>query len=389
MKPLVVGIVAGEASGDTLGADLIRALRKRFPDAQFVGIAGPQMLAEGAVSIAPMERLSVMGLVEVLGRLRELFALRDQLVSVFTDAQIDVFIGIDAPDFNLRLAQSLKTHGIATVHYVSPSVWAWRQGRVVGIRASIDLMLCLLPFEKAFYDQHGVPAEFVGHPLADQLPRQADTAAARRALALADDATVVALLPGSRRGEVASLLPLLLQAAQHIRAQQPQVQFIVPAINNDRLADIESQLADHADLPVRVLSPTQDAGVGRLAMAAADVVVLASGTATLEAMLLKKPMVVTYRLHWLTWLIMRWLVRIPYVSLPNLLTPKPLVPELLQTQATPDNIAKAVADWLADDARVAHLAVAFDEQHGRLARHASERAAEAISQLLAAQQGAS
>ena len=207
----VFGIVAGEVSGDTLGAGLIRALRAHYPDARFVGIAGPQMLAEGAETLVPMERLSVMGLVEVLGRLRELFAIRDRLIDQLLDLKIDAYIGIDAPDFNLRIAARLKAAGTPVIHYVSPSVWAWRQGRVKGIRASVDLMLCLLPFEKAFYDQHGVRAVFVGHPLADSLPLQPDVAAARAALAVPGDATCVALLPGSRRGEVAGLLPIAVQ----------------------------------------------------------------------------------------------------------------------------------------------------------------------------------
>ncbi|MEL0027092.1 MAG: lipid-A-disaccharide synthase, partial [Perlucidibaca sp.] len=241
----VFGIVAGEVSGDTLGAGLIRALRQHYPDARFIGIAGPQMLAEGAETLVPMERLSVMGLVEVLGRIRELFQVRDQLIARLQDERIDAFIGIDAPDFNLRIAARLKQAGIPTVHYVSPSVWAWRQGRVKGIRASVDLMLCLLPFEKAFYDKHGVRAVFVGHPLADSLPLQPETAQARAQLALLPEDHCVALLPGSRRGEVASLLPLLLETAERLQRQLPGLRFLIPAINQDRRQEIEALLAAH------------------------------------------------------------------------------------------------------------------------------------------------
>lgn len=386
MKPLVFGIVAGEASGDTLGADLIRALKKRYPNARFVGVAGPQMIAEGAECLAPMERLSVMGIVEVLGRLRELFQLRDRLVAHFVDMGIDAFIGIDAPDFNLRLSRSLKAHGIPTIHYVSPSVWAWRQGRVVGIRASVDLMLCLLPFEKAFYDQHGVRAEFVGHPLADQLPRQINSAATRESLNLGTTDTVVALLPGSRRGEVASLLPLQLEAARLLKHRHAKLKFLVPAINAERHQDILAQLAAQPLADVQVLTPTADASAGRSAMLAADVVILASGTATLEAMLLKRPMVVMYRVHWLTWILFRLMMRALFVSLPNLLAGKALVPELLQDQATPDNMAGAVEGWLAAPSRCREVTAEFDTYHAQLARDASRRAAEAIEALLADRQ---
>ncbi len=388
----VFGIVAGEVSGDTLGASLIRALRVRYPTARFIGIAGPQMLAEGAETLVPMERLSVMGLVEVLGRIRELFQVRDQLIARLREEKIDAYIGIDAPDFNLRIAAALKQAGIPTIHYVSPSVWAWRQGRVKGIRASIDLMLCLLPFEKAFYDQHDVRAVFVGHPLADSLPLQPEVAAARTALDLAPDLRCVALLPGSRRGEVASLMPLLLETAEQLSAKRPDLFFLIPAINADRRQEIEALLAAHEaahageggrrPLPVRIHDDGLGAGVGRLVMAAADVVVLASGTATLEAMLLKKPMVVSYRLHWLTWLIARLLVRIPFVSLPNLLAGRRVVPELLQQQATADNLARETLAWLDQPQRVTETQTLFAGLHEQLRQDASATGAAAIAHLL-------
>lgn len=382
----VFGIVAGEASGDLLGAGLIRALKTHYPNARFIGIAGPQMLAEGAETLVPMERLSVMGLVEVLGRLRELFAVRDQLIERLQDEKIDAFIGIDAPDFNLRIAAALKPTGIPTIHYVSPSVWAWRQGRVKGIRASVDLMLCLLPFEKAFYDQHAVPAVFVGHPLADTLPIEPEAQSAKTRLGLASNesspAGLVALLPGSRRGEVASLLPLLLATAELLHQQFPTLKFLIPAINAERSEQIRAVVQTQPELPITVFDQQIGNDVGRVVMSAADVIVLASGTATLEAMLLKKPMVVAYRLHWLTWLIARWLVKIPFVSLPNLLAGRRLVPELLQHQATPENLANATAAWLNQPETVRATCQTFAELHQCLRQDASATGAAAIVQLL-------
>lgn len=383
----VFGIVAGEASGDLLGARLIRALKQHYPHARFIGIAGPQMLAEGAETLVPMERLSVMGLVEVLGRLRELFAVRDQLIERLQAEKIDAFIGIDAPDFNLRIAAALKPTGIPTIHYVSPSVWAWRQGRVKGIRASVDLMLCLLPFEKAFYDKHDVPAVFVGHPLADSLPMEPESAAAQARLGLGDglslESRAVALLPGSRRGEVASLLPLLLATAEILHQQFPALKFLIPAINAERAEQINTLVQEHAALPIQVFDQRIGNDVGRVVMSAAQVIVLASGTATLEALLLKKPMVVAYRLHWLTWLIARLLVRIPFVSLPNLLAGRRLVPELLQNQATPENLARETAVWLDAPEKVRATVATYVELHESLRQDASATGAAAIARLLA------
>jgi lipid-A-disaccharide synthase len=380
-QPLKIGIVAGEVSGDTLGAGLIRELKSRFPQAEFLGICGPQMEAEGGRSLVPMERLSVMGLVEVLGRIRELFGIRDTLLQTFTEEKIDLFIGIDAPDFNLRLDALLKPAGIPTVHYVSPSVWAWRQGRVEGIRQAVDLVLCLLPFEKKFYDEHDVPAEFVGHPLADSLPLTHDTAAVRQRLGLEADVEYVALLPGSRGGEVNRIAAPLFAAAKLIREKRPQTRFIIPAINAARRADIARHLAE-AGLEAQVFDSSLGAGVGRLVMGAADAVVLASGTATLEAMLLKKPMVVAYRLHWLTYLIVRWMANARFISLPNLLAGEELVPELIQQAATPGRIAAETLRWLEDknyrENRLRH----FTGLHESLRQNADVKAADAIARLL-------
>lgn len=380
-KPLRIGIVAGEVSGDTLGAGLIRELKSRYPDAEFIGICGPQMQAEGGVSLFPMERLSVMGLVEVLGRLRELFGIRDQLVEKFLAVKIDVFIGIDAPDFNLRLDESLKPAGIPVVHYVSPSVWAWRQGRVEGIRQCVDTVLCLLPFEKKFYDEHQVDAVFVGHPLADSLPLENDTAAARADLGLPAESEYIALLPGSRGGEVNRIAPMLFAAAKLILQKRPQSRFIIPAINAERRVDIERHLTA-AGLAAEVFDDRRGAGVGRQVMSAADAVVLASGTATLEAMLLKKPMVVAYRLHWLTYLIARFLVKSLYVSLPNLLANEKLVPELIQGAATPEAIAAETLRWLEDQPYRRSRVQRFTALHEDLRQNADVKAADAVQHLL-------
>lgn len=380
LHPITIGIVAGEISGDTLGAGLIRALKKRYPHARFVGICGAQMIAEGGETWFPLERLSVMGLVEVLGRIKELFAIRDELVRRFIEQKIDVFIGIDAPDFNLRVAPQLKQAGIKTVHYVSPSVWAWRQGRIHGIKAAIDLMLCLLPFEKQFYDQHQLDAVFVGHPLADSLPLVNDTLAARQQLGLAANKQYIALLPGSRGGEVSRLAEPLFAAALLLKKQHPQLEFIIPAINPLRKKQI-TELLSESGLQAQVFDDSYGAGVGRLVMAAADVVVLASGTATLEAMLLKKPMVVVYKLHWLTYLIVRLMAKAKYISLPNLLANQALVPELVQQAVTPENISQAVKQWLQPQQQQAVVA-RFIELHQQLQANGSETAAQAISQLL-------
>jgi lipid-A-disaccharide synthase len=376
-----IGIVAGEASGDTLGAGLIREFKSRYPDAEFVGICGPQMQAAGGTSLFPMERLSVMGLVEVLGRLRELFGIRDHLFKNFIAPPIDLFIGIDAPDFNLRLDALLKPAGIPTLHYVSPSVWAWRQGRVEGMRQCVDTVLCLLPFEKKFYDAHNVDAVFVGHPLADSLPLENDTAAARKILGLEETGEYIALLPGSRGGEIRKMAPALLAAAENIHKERPQAHFIIPAINSACRADIETHLA-LTGIRAKIFDDSLGASVGRLVMSASDVVVLASGTATLEAMLLKKPMVVAYKLHWLTWLLARFLVKTPYISLPNLLADEKLVPELLQDAATPVAIACETLRWLQDAGYREPRLHKFTALHERLRQNANVKAVDAVERLL-------
>ncbi len=382
-KKPVFGIVAGEVSGDTLGAGLIRALKVRYPDARFVGICGSQMLEAGGESWFPLERLSVMGLVEVLGRIRELFAIRDELQRRFIEEKIDCFIGIDAPDFNLRLAPALKMAGIPTVHYVSPSVWAWRQGRIHKIKAAVDLMLCLLPFEKSFYDRHELKAVFVGHPLADSTPLEHDVRHARQQLGIAPNAKVIALLPGSRGGEVSRLAPVLFAAGKKLLEKYPDAEFVIPAINSFRREQITALLAG-SGLKARIADERYGAGVGRLVMGAADLVIMASGTATLEAMLLKRPMVVLYKMHWLTYLLVRFMVTSRFFSLPNLLADDTLVPELLQGAATPQAVTNAACQWL-DDADYRNSRISrFAAIHRSMQVNGSETGAEAIQQLLEA-----
>ncbi len=371
-RPLRVALVAGEASGDILGSGLMQAIKQRHPNAEFIGVGGARMEAEGLKSYFPMERLAVMGLVEVLGRLFELLGRRRQLARDLIAAKPDVFIGIDAPDFNLGLELKLRRAGIKTVHYVSPSVWAWRQKRVLKIREACDLMLTLFPFEAQFYDEHQVPVRFVGHPLADAIPLQADRATARATLDLPQDEPVVALMPGSRGGEVARLGELFLDAAIRLRALRPGIHFLLPCATPERREQLEQMLAGR-DLPLTLLN-----GRSHEALAACDAVLIASGTATLEALLYKRPMVVAYRVAPLTYRILKRLVKSPYISLPNLLAQRLLVPELIQDAATPEALAQAVAP-LIDGGQV--QTEGFDLIHRALRRDASVSAADAVLKL--------
>ncbi len=347
-RKLKIGIVVGEVSGDTLGASLIRRFREQGIDAEFEGIGGPQMMAEGFKSYYPMDILSVMGIVEVLKDIRKLFAVRDGLVENWTKDPVDVFIGIDAPDFNLRLSKSIKQRQlpIKTVQYVSPSVWAWRQGRVHGIKASIDLVLCLFPFEKVFYQKWQVSAAFVGHPLASQLPIQNPLTEAKQELGLDPAQKYIALLPGSRRGEIERLGPLVLDTAQILQQKHPEYIFLIPAINDARKQQIQALLQTYPEslqAQIRLMENTgSDSKIGRQVMNAADIVALASGTATLEAMLLHRPMVTFYKLHWLTYRIVKLLVKIQYYSLPNIIAGKKVIQELIQSEATPENLAAEI-----------------------------------------------
>ena len=367
-----VALVAGEASGDILGAGLMQALKAQYPQIEFIGVGGPLMQAQGLNSYFPMERLSVMGLVEVLGRLPELLSRRKRLINTLIAAKPDVFIGIDAPDFNLTLELKLRQAGIKTVHYVSPSVWAWRQKRVLKIREACDLMLTLFPFEAQFYQDHQVPVRFVGHPLADTIPQQADRVAARDALNLLQDQPVVALMPGSRGGEVSRLGSLFLDAAMRLRTLRPGIQFVLPCSSPERRVQLEQMLVGR-DLPLTLLNDRSHE-----ALAASDAVLIASGTATLEALLYKRPMVVAYKVAPLTYRILKRLVTSAYISLPNLLAERLLVPEMIQDAATPEALAQLLAPLL-DGGEV--QTEGFDLIHRALRRDASEQAAKAVLQL--------
>ena len=374
-KPLKVALVAGEASGDILGAGLMQALKAQHPMVEFVGVGGPRMEAQGLKSYFPQERLAVMGLVEVLGRLPELLGRRKRLLKTLLEVRPDVFIGIDAPDFNLDLALKLRRAGIRTVHYVSPSVWAWRQKRVLKIREACDLMLTLFPFEAKFYHDHQVAVRFVGHPLADTIPLVADRAEARALLNLPQDGLVVALMPGSRGGEVARLGELFLAAADRLRSMRPGIRFVVPCASSERRAQLEQMLTGR-DLPLTLLD-----GRSHEALAACNAVLIASGTATLEALLYKRPMVVAYSVAPLTFRILKRLVKSPYVALPNLLAQRLLVPELLQDAATPDAMAQLLSALLDNGDRQTD---GFDAIHRTLRCDASSQAADAVLELIGA-----
>jgi lipid-A-disaccharide synthase len=372
-----IGIVVGEASGDILGAALMQELRKHFPTAEFSGIGGPRMLAQGFHSYFPQDRLAVMGLIEPLKRLPELLRIRKFLREHFIANPPAVFIGVDSPDFTLSLEVSLKEQGIKTVHYVSPSVWAWRQKRIIKIARAVDLMLTLLPFEAKYYQNHNIPVEFVGHHLADEIPLSVDKIAARQSLGLPEEGRIVALLPGSRASEVDRMGELFMRTAVYCLEQDPNLHFIIPAANPDRYRQLHIELTDYVDFPIELLN-----GHSHEAMAAADVVLLASGTVTLEALLLKKPMVVAYKMAALTFKILSWLVKIPWVSLPNLLAQKMLVPELLQDKATPEALSAAVMNYFDNPDEAQALSQTFAEMHIELKRDASARAADAVARLI-------
>lgn len=372
-----IGIVVGEASGDILGAALMLELRKHFPNAEFSGIGGPRMLAAGFHSYFPQDRLAVMGLVEPLKRLPELLRIRKFLREHFIANRPAVFIGIDSPDFTIPLEASLKEKGVKTVHYVSPSVWAWRQKRIFKIERSVDLMLTLLPFEAKFYQEHQVPVEFVGHHLADEIPLSVDKVAARKLLGLPEQGRIVALLPGSRASEVERMGDLFMRTAVACLEQDPDLKFIIPAANSDRYRQLHIALNDYVDFPIELIH-----GHSHEAMAAADVVLLASGTVTLEALLLKKPMVVAYKLAPLSHFILSRLVKSPWISLPNLLAQKMLVPELIQEKATPEALCNGVINYFENPDEAQQLIETFTAMHLELKRDASVRAADAVAQLI-------
>ena len=379
-RPLRIGLVVGEASGDQLGAGLISALQENHPDAIFEGVAGPKMQALGCQSLYPMETLSVMGLVEPLKRLPALLRMRRGLVDHFIARPPDVFIGIDAPDFNLGIELRLKRVGIPTVHYVSPSVWAWRQGRIKKIARAVSHMLTLLPFEADFYQRHNVPVTFVGHHLADELPLQPDVIGARTQLDLPCKTPIIALLPGSRHSEVALLGQLFLDTARLCLKEKPELLFVLPAANPVRRQQIDGMLAEAQDLPVTVFD-----GQSHLVMEAADVVLLASGTTALEAMLLKKPMIVSYKTGWLTHVIISRMLKVPYVALPNLLAGQELVPEVLQSEATAERLAALLLARLGDSSLAVKLRRDFTHIHQQIKCNGNQKAAQAVLSVIAEQ----
>jgi len=377
---LRIGIVANEPSGDILGAAVVTELRALVPDVSFVGVAGPRMLDAGCKTLFPMERLSVMGLTEVIGHLGELLRLRHRLFEYFSAEPPDCFIGVDAPDFNLGLERRLRERGIATVHLVSPTVWAWRPGRVKGIRRAVDLMLCVFPFEESFLRSHGVPAKFVGHPLADQIPMGVDQASAREALGLPGEGLIVAILPGSRTSEMERLAGPFIETARRLLDARPDLRFVVPLVNARLRGLFESELSRQAPgLPVTLVD-----GQSRVVLSACDCALAASGTATLEALLHKRPMVVGYRVHPLTYWLVRLfgLVKVRHVAMANLLADRELAPELIQGDCTADRLVPEMLSLIDHPDRRAEIAAEYARIHAGMRHNAGVAAARAILQLI-------
>lgn len=378
----LIAIVAGEISGDILGAGLINALKMHYPNARFIGVAGERMLQAGAETLFDMEELAVMGLAEVVKHLPRLLKRRKQVIDTMLQMKPDIFIGIDAPDFNIGVEEKLKAHGIKTIHYVSPSVWAWRQNRVHKIARATDLVLAFLPFEKAFYDKFNVPCRFIGHTMADAIALKPNRQEACKLLNLDENQRYMAILVGSRSSETSFLSEPFLQTAKLLKAQFPDLQFLVPLVNEKRIAQFDAIKAQVApELELHILH-----GNARAAMIAAEATLLASGTAALEAMLCKSPMVVGYKMKPTTYWLAKKLVKTDYISLPNLLANAALVPELIQDECTPENLAQQLSVYLSDNP--AHLAQKnalkqrFTELHQQIQCNADSQAAQAVVDLL-------
>jgi lipid-A-disaccharide synthase len=378
---LRIAIVAGEASGDLLGSILIRAVRERVPEAEFYGIAGPRMIAAGATTLYPMERLSVRGYVEVVRRLPELLRLRAELGRRLAADRPALFIGVDAPDFNLGLEAKLKSRGVPTVHYVSPSIWAWRPERIHGIGKCADHMLCLFPFEKPLYDRAGIAATYVGHPLAEALPLDPQKDDSRTQLRLGRAGPAVALLPGSRQGELEQHADLFIETAKRIALARPGTRFLVPLATRETRDYFESRVYAH---DAHELEFTILFGHATLALQAADAALIASGTATLEAALARCPMVIAYRMPRLSYWLMRRKALIPWAGLPNILAGEFIVPELLQDDATPDNLAQALGNWLDNAGARERLLERFARLHESLRVDSAARIGEALLPYLGA-----
>jgi lipid-A-disaccharide synthase len=377
---ITIGIVAGEASGDMLGAHLMAALRAQLPEARFIGIGGPKMQSEGLDSLFPMERLAVRGYAEVLRHYPGLVWMRRKLRRILLGARLQLFIGVDAPDFNLGLEAGLKRAGTPVVHYVSPSIWAWRGGRISTIARSVDHMLTLFPFEEAIYRKAGIAATYVGHPLADAIPEQDQTASTRTALRIAPERKVIALLPGSRQSELRYMADTFIATAKLLAQKIEDPLFLVPLVSRETREMFETALyrADAAGLPLSILF-----GHARDALAAADIALVASGTATLEAALLKKPMVIVYKMAEGSFQLMRRMGYLPYVGLPNILAEEFVVPELMQDDATPENLAQALLNALNDNVVRERIPRRFSAIHRDLKRNTAEQAARAVLPLLA------
>jgi lipid-A-disaccharide synthase len=373
-----VAMVAGETSGDLLAGLLLGGMKARWPDMTASGIGGPKMAAHGFEAHWPYEKLAVHGFnLEVLRRFREIWGIREQLATRLRQERPDVFIGVDAPDFNLGLEARLKAEGIKTVHFVSPSIWAWRGGRINKIHQSVDHMLCLFPFEPKLYQDKGIAASFVGHPLADTIPVDVPRAASRAKLGLTDDAPVVAVLPGSRHGEIQHIAPTFLQTVALLSRQRPDLRFVLPIVPGMR-AMVEPMVAEHApDTPLTLLD-----GQSHEALAACDVTLIASGTATLEAALFKRPMVIAYKISALSWPLMKRMAYLPWVGLPNILLRDFVVPERLQHDANPAQLAADVLAWFNQPARILSVQQRFLELHHTLRRDTARAASDAIAQVL-------
>lgn len=374
-RPVRIAMVAGEASGDLLASQLLLALRARLPGAVFFGIGGSRMIGQGFDAWYPLEKLAVRGYIEVLKHYREIAGIRRALQRRLLAEPPDVFVGVDAPDFNLALEKALKRRGIASIHYVSPSIWAWRGGRIDKIGASVSRVLALFPFEAPLYEAKGIPVTYVGHPLADMLPLEDGRLTARSLLGIAAATAVFALLPGSRQSELHYMADTFLETARRIHQQLPEALFLVPLTTRETRNLFEQAMArcQASDLPLRLLF-----GHAHQAMMAADVVLVASGTATLEAALLKRPMAIVYKMSPTTYRLMRRMAYLPYVGLPNVLAGKFVVPEFIQDDASPENLAQALLNLYADKPVCAQIRALFDDMHRQLRRNAAEQAAAAV-----------
>lgn len=373
-RPLIIGMIAGEASGDVLGAELIGSLKARYPDAQFVGIGGPKMCAQGFDSWFPMDKLSVMGFFEVLKHLLELLRIRKSVIARFLDLKPDVFIGVDAPDFNFKVESELKKHHITTVHYVGPSVWAWREKRLKKIHHSVDGVLVLFPFEPPFYHRYHIPVKFVGHPLASQFPEYPDTIGARAALNISSETPVTAIFPGSRMSEIERMAGIYIQSAKLLSEIYPNMLFVIPCVHDKARARIQKAVTDFGrGVTVRLVD-----GQSRQVLEACDQALVTSGTATLESALMKKPLVLAIKVHPVSYWIMKRLATTRWIGLPNILANESLVSELIQEEATPHKIAIQMGRLIMDTKLRAKQIQAFEAQYTALKQNASERAADAV-----------